>query len=140
MAVPWLQLFPFLGELLDRVLPDPKAAAEAKLKLMELHQQGALAELDAETKLALAQIDVNKVEAASDDPFRAGWRPMVGWACAFGLVYTFFLRPLFPWTVTVLGGTVPPLPAIETAELYTLLLGLLGLGGMRTFERIKGKA
>lgn len=140
MAFPFIQLLPIVGEILDRVIPDPKAAAEAKVKLLEMQQKGELAELDAETRLALGQLEVNKTEAASSDPFRGGWRPAVGWTCAFGLAYTFVLRPLLPWIVSVAGGEVPPLPAIESTELYTLLFGLLGLGGMRTFERIKGKA
>lgn len=139
MAV-WAALIPVLGSVLDKVLPDPKVAAEAKVKLFEMQQQGALAELESETKLALAQIDVNKAEAESGDWFRGGWRPAVGWVCTFGLTYTYLLRPLLPWTVSLFGGEVPPLPGIESNELYALLFGLLGLGGMRTFERIRGKA
>ncbi len=136
----WLALIPVLGNVLDRIIPDPKAAAEAKIELLKLQQSGALAELDSETRIALAQADINKTEAASPDFFRSGWRPMVGWACTFGLVYTFLLRPLLPWTLALFGSEVPQLPAIDTSELNALLFGMLGLGGMRTFERIKGKA
>lgn len=135
----WQALIPVIGTVLEKVLPDPQASAEAKIKLMELAQKGELAVLDAETKMALGQIEVNKVEAGTD-MFRGGWRPATGWACVFGLVYQFLLQPVLPWLVVVFGGSVPPLPPIDNETLMVLLTGMLGLGGLRTFERIKGKA
>jgi len=135
----WQALIPVIGGVLEKVLPDPQAAADAKVKLLELAQRGELAVLDAETKLALGQIEVNKTEAGTD-MFRGGWRPATGWACVFGLIYQFLVQPLLPWLVTVLGGSVPPLPPIDNETLMVLLTGMLGLGGLRTFERIKGKA
>lgn len=135
----WQALIPVIGTVLEKVLPDPQASADAKIKLMELVQKGELAVLDAETKLALGQLEVNKVEAGTD-MFRGGWRPATGWACVFGLVYQFLIQPLLPWLVAVFGGSVPPLPPIDNETLMVLLTGMLGLGGLRTFERIKGKA
>lgn len=135
----WQALIPVIGTVLEKVLPDPQASAEAKIKLMELAQKGELAVLDAETKLALGQLEVNKVEAGTD-MFRGGWRPATGWACVFGLVYQFLLQPVLPWLVAVCGGSVPPLPPIDNETLMVLLTGMMGLGGLRTFERIKGKA
>jgi hypothetical protein len=133
-------LIPLLGTIIDKAIPDPQAAADAKLKTLELMQRGELAVLDADLKIALGQIETNKVEAASTDPFRGGWRPAAGWVCVFGLFYTFLLKPLLPWVVALFGLQVEPLPAIDTMELIALLGGMLGLGGFRTFERIKGKA
>jgi hypothetical protein len=135
----WQALIPVVGSILEKVLPDPQAAADAKIKLLDLAQKGELAVLDAETKLALGQLEVNKVEAGTD-MFRGGWRPATGWACVFGLVYQFLLQPLLPWLVAVCGGSVPPLPPIDNDTLMALLTGMLGLGSLRTFERIKGKA
>lgn len=135
----WNLLIPAVTTLLDKVLPDPQAAADAKLKVLELAQKGELAVLDADLKLALGQIEVNKVEAASPDWFRAGWRPATGWICVAGLGYEFLLRPLLPWFVAVAGANVPPLPAIDNEALMVLLTGMLGLGGLRTFERVKGR-
>lgn len=77
-------LIPVLGSIVDKLIPDPKLAAEAKLKAIELAQNGELAKLDAELKLSLGQIEVNKVEAGTD-LFRGGWRPFVGWVSALGL-------------------------------------------------------
>ena len=135
----WAALIPLIGTIVEKVIPDPQAAADAKLRVMELAQKGELAVLDADMKLALGQIEVNRTEAATD-MFRGGWRPATGWACVFGLVYQFLLQPLLPWLVAVFGGSVPPLPPIDNETLMVLLTGMLGLGGLRTFERIKGKA
>jgi hypothetical protein len=135
----WQALIPVIGGVLEKVLPDPQAAADAKVKLLDLAQRGELAVLDAETKLALGQIEVNKTEA-NTDMFRGGWRPATGWACVFGLAYQFLVQPLLPWIVALFGVTVPPLPPIDNEALMVLLTGMLGLGTMRTFERIRGKA
>lgn len=135
----WQVLIPAVTSILDKVIPDPAQAAEAKLKALELAQKGELAVLDADLKLALGQLEVNKVEAGTD-MFRGGWRPSVGWVCVFGLAYQFLLQPLLPWVVALFGATVPPLPAIDNETLMVLLTGMLGLGGLRTFERVKGRA
>lgn len=129
-------LIPLLTTALDKILPDPQAAADAKLRMLELAQKGDLAQLDADTRLALGQLEVNKVEAGTD-MFRGGWRPMTGWVCAAGLGYQILLRPLLPWVLTVFGHTsVPELPPIDMETLLVLLGGLLGLGTLRTREKL----
>lgn len=133
-------ILPVVGTLIDKLFPDKQAADEAKLKMMELAQQGELAALDADVKLAMGQIETNKIEAASTDPFRAGWRPMAGWACSLGLFYEFLMRPILPWVVGLSGAEVAPMPSVNIDQLMILLGGLLGLGGFRSYERIKGKA
>lgn len=135
----WAALIPLIGTIVEKVIPDPQAAADAKLRVMELAQKGELAVLDAEMKLALGQIEVNKAEATTD-MFRGGWRPAVGWVCVAGLGYQFVLQPVLPWVVALFGAQVPPLPAIDNETLLVLLTGMLGLGGLRTIERVKGKA
>lgn len=142
----WPALIPLLGSIFDKVLPDPQAAADAKLKVMEIAQRGELAQLEAETRLAQAQIDINKADAQSSDAFQRRWRPAAGWVCVLGLAYTFLFQPLFPWLIKVLalvvGSTsaIPDLPEIEIDYLLSLLGALLGLGGLRSFERVKGRA
>ena len=135
----WAALIPLIGTIVEKVIPDPQAAADAKLRVMELAQKGELAALDAEMRLALGQLEVNKAEATTD-MFRGGWRPAVGWICVVGLAYHFILQPVLPWVVALFGAQVPPLPAIDNESLMVLLTGMLGLGGLRTFERVKGKA
>lgn len=136
----WQLIIPAITQVLDKIIPDPQAAADAKLKALELAQKGDLAALDAELRLALGQLEVNKAEATTD-MFRGGWRPAVGWTCVAGLAYQFILQPLLPWVVVALfGAQVPPLPAIDNGTMLVLLTGMLGLGGLRTFERVNGKA
>ena len=135
----WPALISLLPGLLDKILPDPGAAADAKLKVMEMAQRGELAALDADMRLALGQMEVNKVEAASDSFWKSGWRPGAGWVCVSGLAYQVLLRPILGWVALNVWGWSEP-PTLEMETLMTLLFGLLGLGGYRTFERVKGKA
>ena len=133
----WNLILPAVIPLLDKILPDPAQKEAAKLKVLELAQAGELAALNADMQLALGQMEINKAEA-STDLFRGGWRPAVGWTCVAGLVYQFLLMPILPWVVQLSGGSVPPLPAIDNETLMVLLTGMLGLGGLRSFEKVKG--
>ena len=134
----WPALIPVLGSLLDKFLPDPAAAAEAKLKMLAMAQAGELAALDADMKLALGQQETNTREAATGSLFIGGWRPAVGWICAFGLAYEFIVAPMLPWLMlAVFGKQLPDLPDLPMETLLTLLLGMLGLGGLRTVEKVK---
>lgn len=135
----WQLIIPAITQVLDKIIPDPQAAADAKLRALELAQKGDLAALDAELRLAIGQLEVNEAEATTD-LFRGGWRPAVGWVCVVGLAYQFILQPVLPWLVALFGAQVPPLPAIDNESLMVLLTGMLGLGGLRTLERVKGKA
>lgn len=124
-------------KVLDKVIPDPKAKAEAQLELLKLQQAGAFRELEADLQLALAQTKINEVEAASTDVFRGGWRPGAGWVCVLGLAYQFLLQPLGAWASSVNGWPVPPV--LQLGDLYGLLFGMLGLGAYRSVEKIRGK-
>jgi hypothetical protein len=125
--------------IIDKVVPDPQAKQAAQLKLLEMQQAGEFKALEADLQLAMGQIEVNREEAKSPDFFRSGWRPFVGWTCGGGLFYQIMMRPLFGWIASNAWGWTEP-PSLEMDTLLTLLFGLLGLGGMRTYERIKGKA
>ena len=126
------------GSLIDKLIPDPQAKMETKIKLLELAQKGELAELEANTNLALQQIAVNMKEAESPSLFKGGWRPATGWVCVFGLGYQFVVQPLAAWGSTIWAVPVPPLLQIDT--LMTLLFGMLGLGAFRTYEKKEGVA
>jgi hypothetical protein len=87
------------------------------------------------------QVELIKKDIEKGGVYQAGWRPAAAWTCVFGLIYTFGLRPLLPWVLTVTGvANVPPLPPIDTMELVVMLGGMLGLGGLRHRERMAGKA
>jgi hypothetical protein len=130
-------LIPILGNLLDRIFPDPKAANEAKLEVMRMAQAGELAQLDAELKLATGQIDVNKVEAASQSLFVAGWRPAIGWVCGAAFAFKFILGPAAVVAMAMSGHPIT-LPVFDFTEMSTILMGMLGLGALRTVEKVKG--
>jgi hypothetical protein len=124
-------------KILDRVLPDPTQKLAAQLELLKLQQAGEFKALEADLQLALAQTEVNKVEAASADPFKSNWRPAAGWVCVLGLLYQFLAQPLLAWGSVMQGYAAPPV--LELGDLYGLLFGMLGLGAYRSVERIKGK-
>ena len=128
-------LFPVIGKVLDRVLPDKAVSEAAKLQMFELVQKGELAHLDSEVKLAMGQIEINKEEAKSSSLLVSGWRPAVGWVCVFGLAYTFLAQPLLSWYSGI--KTIPVPPPLDVGDLMTLLAGLLGLGSLRTYEKVQ---
>lgn len=131
----WQLLIPVIGNLLDKIMPDKAASDEAKLKLAELAQQGQLAELNAITDLAKAQIQVNHAEAQSDDWFRAGWRPMIGYVLAASLGYQYILYPLLVWVCALWYPTViPPVLGMDD-NTWELMFGMLGLAGLRGWEK-----
>lgn len=138
LAIPIIEgAFGIGMKLVERFFPDPAAANEAKLRLLEMQQAGELAQLDADLKLATGQIEVNKVEADSDKLFVAGWRPFIGWTCGAAFAYKFVLAPFAVLVLTATGHPIS-LPVLDFTEMSTILLGMLGLGGMRTIEKIKG--
>jgi hypothetical protein len=130
-------LFDLAGKVFDKIFPNPAQAAEAKLKLFEMQQKGELKVLEAETQLAMGQMEINKVEAGSDSFFKSGWRPAVGWTCVFGLVYQFAFLPFASFFLEV-NHVAAKLPVMNLDTLMTLLFGLLGLGAYRTVEKVKG--
>jgi hypothetical protein len=130
----------FAKDIRTALTGEESITAEQRTRLLEQSAALEAAVLQADLTVIQGQLDINKIEAADPSLFKSGWRPSVGWVCVFGLGYTFLLRPLLPWVAAVLGWQVPPLPAIDMGELTVLLGGLLGLGGFRSFERIRGKA
>ena len=118
--------------LISRIWPDPTARASAEAQLIKAQMDAALAGVQ-------QQIDINKVEAASSSVFVAGWRPGIGWICgaAFGL--HFVVLPVLGW-LAVLFGHDPITVPFDMDTLMTVLMGLLGLGGLRTFEKVRGVA
>lgn len=123
--------------VLDRVLPDPTARAAAEVELRKLAAEGTF-EQRAEQALALAQIEVNKAEAATDD-YRGGWRPMVGWACAVAMAWQFVVRPMAAFGLAVAGHGPIELPEVDN-HVWELLFSMLGLSFARSVEKLRGVA
>jgi hypothetical protein len=120
-----------VSSILDKVIPD----ADEKAKLA--HELATMADTHAQQAL-LAQLEINKAEAASGSIFKGGWRPFVGWVCGIALLYHFILSPLIIFVVTLTGIDIPPIPEFDMGSLMTVLMGMLGLGGLRTYEKQKG--
>jgi hypothetical protein len=85
-------------------------------------------------ELVKVQSEINKMEAQHRSVFVAGWRPFIGWICGLALAYNFIIRDVIAW----ISPDIMP-PAIQMDQLITILLGMLGLGGLRTFEKVKDK-
>jgi len=94
-------------------------------------------QLAAALTIVQGQLDANKAEAASPSAFTSGWRPGIGWVCAVALACQYVVRPLIQWGCLVTGHDMPPLPGIDD-NLWQLMLGMLGLGGLRTYEKVRG--
>jgi len=132
----WAALIPAVGSLLEKIIPDPQAQAEAKLKMLEMAQKGELAVLDAEVTLAQGQMEINKAEATTD-MFRGGWRPLIGYVFGLALAFQYLINPLFLWINAAFNmGITPPNIQLDNM-LWELMFGMLGLGGLRTYEKTK---
>ena len=131
-------LFSAAQSLIERFFPDPAAKAAAQLELLKMQQNGELAQLAAETDLAKLQIQTNIEEAKSTNWWVAGWRPCIGWVCGAGLAYAALIEPLARFAAKVWFGYSGEFPIIDTSLTLQILMGMLGLGIMRSAEKIKG--
>jgi hypothetical protein len=115
--------------LLDRFIPDPEAKRAAEAEFLKMA-------MDGELKQTIAQLEINAREAAHPSIFVAGWRPFFGWAGGAGFVYATVLQPLLAWWAAIKGWPTPP--TLNLDLLWAVVTGLLGIGGLRTFEKTKG--
>lgn len=122
-------LFEVGKTLIDRFLPDPEKKREAEMELVRMAADGEL-------KQVIAQLEINAREAAHPSVWVAGWRPFFGWAGGAGFVYATIVQPLLAWAAAIKGWPVPP--ALNLDLLWVVITGMLGIGGLRTFEKSKG--
>ena len=118
--------------IINKFIPDPAEQAKAA----EAYRSQILAAAAASDA---QQGQVNTAEAQHNSLFISGWRPMIGWVCALALAYQYVAKPLLTWALAASGVAAPPLPGLDGA-LYELLFGMLGLGSLRTLEKLKGVA
>lgn len=127
-------LAPLIGPVVDKALdliPNKNERARAKEKL-ESDLLSMVANADAQ------QAKTNQVEAAHKSIFIAGWRPFIGWTCGVSIAWSLMVQPMVIWCCHMHGIDVSGMPVIETDQVYQMLTGMLGLGTLRTFEKIKG--
>ncbi len=122
-------LIPLIGNLIDRIFPDAESAAKAKLELLKLEQEGAF-----------RQLEVNAKEAENSSVFVAGWRPFIGWVCGSIFAYSYLIQPLMTFIIVISGHPHVQIPKLDLGDIMPVLLGMLGLGGLRSFEKVKGVA
>lgn len=127
----WTALIGPVANLLDKFVEDK----DQKNKLA--HEIATMSEKHAQ-ELAKGQVEINKVEAAHRSPLVAGWRPFIGWVCGIALAWHFVLAPVIIFIAAWFNVTLPALPEFDMGSLMTVLMGMLGLGGLRTFEKSKG--
>ena len=120
-----------VSSLLDKFIEDKDQKAALA------HEIATMAERHAQER-AMAQADVNKQEAQHRNIWVAGWRPFIGWVCGVALAWHFVLAPVVLFVAAWADVQLPPLPAFDMDSLMTVLLGMLGLGGLRSFEKAKG--
>lgn len=120
-----------LDTVVDRLTPDVNMRKEAKIELEK-------ALVDTANAALLAQLEVNKTEAEHPSVFVAGWRPATGWICALAFGYNFIVHPMLGYILPLVAEVHELPPAIDVGPMLTVLLGMLGLGGLRTFEGVHG--
>jgi hypothetical protein len=128
-------LFDIGKSLIDRFFPDPASKAAAQLELLKMQESGDLQRLAMETDLSKLQIQTNVEEAKSTNWWVAGWRPFVGWVCGAGLAYVAVIEPVARFIAQVWFHYTGAFPAIDTSLTMQVLLGMIGLGAMRTVEK-----
>lgn len=126
----------FLGigsiiEGVGKIADDLITSDEERLKV-------ALQEKQIDAALIQGQLEINKAEAEHKSIFVAGWRPAIGWVGAAALAYQFLLYPLLTWALVLSGSEVSPPDLGDTDALYPIILGMLGIGGMRSFDKSRG--
>ena len=117
-----------VSDIVNKMIPDKDLQAKLNHELKtELH------------KANMAQVEIKKIEAGHKSLFVAGWRPFVGWTCSIAMLYHFLLQPIINFALSAFGISFV-LPSFDMGSLMTVLMGMLGLGGLRTFEKTKGVA
>ena len=139
MNIPLLTLLEKAADKALSFIPDPTQKAQAQFEILKLKDSAEARELNALSQSDAGQVEINKIEAASDSLFKGGWRPSAGWACVSGLFYQLLFRPVFGWIAENAWQWSEP-PSLEMETLITLLFGLLGLGAYRMIEKGKGVA
>lgn len=124
------------SKVIDRLWPDPLQASAAKLELLKMQQSGELAQLASNTELAKAQLEVNAEEAKNSSIFVAGWRPFIGWVCGAAFAWNWIGLPIGVFAAALLDKELHLSPA-DMSEMLPVLLGMLGLGALRSVEKIK---
>jgi hypothetical protein len=138
--MPWDGVVDLLKTGIDKIWPDKTEADKAKAALAQAEVAGNLQELQNQWENAKEQIEVNKEEAANNSIFVAGWRPFIGWVCGSAFAWAFVFQPIVVAVAAAIGRPIDPkeLAILDFSQIQPVLYGMLGLGAMRTYEKVKG--
>lgn len=125
-----------VGDTMDRLFTSDEERLEAERELASARGRLAVAEAEIVSRQNLAQAAILHEEARRGDRFQSGWRPMIGWICAVALGYQFLLHPLLAWLSINRGWQAPPAP--DAGLMFSIVTGMLGIAGMRSFDKLKG--
>lgn len=125
------QLLPILGGVVDKVIPDKVQQGVAKAELEK-------ALIDNANSINIETIRTNQEEAKHRSVWVAGWRPAIGWSCSVGIAWLFIGHPIATWITMLTGNDSMVMPTIPTDILLELTFAMLGMAGLRTFEKLKG--
>ena len=128
-------IFDFATTIIDKIFPNQDEANKAKLAMLKMQQDGQFKEIETEFQLALKQAEINLEEAKSEVWWKAGWRPFIGWVCGSALAYNYVLMPFIVWFAALVYPAAPPMPLLDMGALMTLLIGMLGVGAMRSYDK-----
>jgi len=126
-----------VGDTLDNLFTSGEERMEADLEMVKAERGFNLEENKLIAQQNIAQMEVNKADANSGKFFQAGWRPAIGWVGALALAYQFIIHPLLSWFLVIFSFDVEPPPLIDANALYTIITGMLGIAGMRSFDKLK---
>lgn len=119
--------------IVSRIWPDASADEQAKL-VLALQQDKDFAQL------MTAQVNANAAEAANPNMFVSGWRPFIGWVCGLAMAWVYMVEPIIVFIGSASGHPITNLPTFNSSDMMNVLFGMLGMGGLRTFEKVKGVA
>lgn len=131
------EIFTFASSVIDKIFPDKTQADAAKAALVQAQLQGQLAEAQAAWDNAKQQAVVDAAEAANTSTFVAGWRPFIGWVCGTAFAWVYVGQPIGVF-LAALAGKALTLPALDLNSMMPVLLGMLGLGAMRSYDKAQG--
>lgn len=129
-----------IGETVDNLFTSDEERKERELEILKTNRDYDYKENQLIAGQNIAQTEVNKVEAASTRLFVAGWRPFIGWCCGFSLLYVAIIEPVARFVAVTFFEYTGQFPVIDTTITMQVLTGMLGLAGMRTYEKSKGAA
>lgn len=123
-------------QIINKFIKDPEAQAQAQIEMMKIKQAESFKELETALQEKQMQADINKQEALHESVFVSGWRPFIGWVCGCSIALQFLVFPLMSWGFGF-AGYIIAFPELPSEMLYGMIFGMLGIGGMRSYEKVR---